>query len=148
MVLIPDLPVSPLVERHWESGWLLGVCSDGPSAIIRTGCAMGPVWVTFRALDQAPPDLADSMDGWEVGEEETLDITTDLTLTAPTSVTALRFEVPTRPGPHRLRVLARGRAEHYDHVVESPTEEYEITIWPVDQTEPRHRHGDDGLGRL
>jgi hypothetical protein len=40
--------------------------------------------------------------------------------------------VPSKPGPHTVRVLARGRNEDdYDDVVDVSDEEYQVTFWPT-----------------
>jgi hypothetical protein len=124
-----------------------GPCADeGRTLIVSTGCRMGPVLVTVRSLDGTPAPLADSMAGWDIGVEDTVLIIDDIAVGswAPEDPTYQAF-TPTEPGPHRVRVQARGRAEHYDAVAWEATEEYDISIWPTDSTEPRLSLGDDGV---
>jgi hypothetical protein len=128
------------------SGWskLLSVADDGRTLIVSTGCATGPVIVTVRSSDQPPP-LADSLTGWDIGVEDTFEIHDELSVVPWGAGDSYEAFTPTKPGPHRVRVLARGRAEHYDAAVEEATEEYDISIWPTDSVEERLSLGDDGV---
>jgi len=137
--------VDATLDPAWR-GRLLAPSEDGHSVIVLTGCASGPVLVTVRSLDTPPAPLVESMDGWQVGVEDTVDVDGKLNVVCwePTEDTYEAF-TPNKPGPHRVRVLARGRAEHYDHVVEEATEEYDISIWPTDGAAPRLSLGDDGV---
>lgn len=125
--------------------------TEGTTLFIRTGCAMGAVWVSLRRLTDAAPGLAETFDPdlWEIGQEVTFTITSDLTLMDPMAndpVIEGAFS-PVRPGMHRARVLARGRNTNYDRVAVTPTERYDITIWPVDTDTAPTFIGDDGIFR-
>ena len=85
------------------------------------------------------------MQGWEIGEEDTLTINTPLQLADFNAYESPTAFTPAEPGLHRVRLLAKGRDLRYDEVCESPVESYELTIWPVKTQEPRLRLGDDGL---
>lgn len=116
------------------------------SAVLVTGCALGDVWVTVRLRTSAPGPLARSMDGWEVGEEETMTIRKPLWLSdLMGDYDPQKIFTPAEPGRHRVRVLAKGRGLQYDEVCDKPVEHYELTIWPVDKDTPRVRLGDDGV---
>ena len=126
--------------------------TEGTTLYVRTGCAMGAVWVvSLRRFSDAPPDLAETFesDVWEIGQEVTFIITSDLTLMEamandPVIEGALP---PVRPGLHRARILARGRNTSYGRVARTPTERYDISIWPVDTDAAPTLIGDDGLFR-
>ncbi len=147
-VFLTPLGKSPRPDRAaWSPAKVLLVDTDDAGLIVHTGCAAGQVWITIRSRAEPPTTLADSMLGWEVGEEETVTILEDLTLISPLGgdpVIEGAFR-PRRPGLHRVRVLARGRAENYDSVSQTPTEHYDVTLWPVDEGQPALRLGDDGV---
>jgi hypothetical protein len=137
-------------EDEWTFGEeILMVGSTGRAGKIQTGCAGGDVWLTVRAPASAPGPLAGAMKGWEVGEEATMTVESPLSVSELFGYRTDAAEIfsPTKPGRHRLRLLAKGRALEYDHVCWTPVESYELTIWPVDVEEPRVRRGDDGAGR-
>lgn len=140
--------MSPRIHRgSWSVQKILLVGEDDSGFAIHTGCAMGLVWLTLRSSDRSPGPLADGLVGWEVGEEATVNISSGLTLISPMGndpVVENAF-VPHEPGLHRVRVLARGRARHYDQVSRDPSEEFEVTLWPVDANEPAARIGEEGL---
>ncbi|WP_327635901.1 hypothetical protein OHB24_38650 [Kribbella sp. NBC_00482] len=131
-------------------GPVLALDPPVPSAVIvRTGCADGPVNVTVRVVDGPVADLATAGDGWEVGEQLVIPIDGELYL-APLDGGSPAYVVytPPTPGFHLIRVLARGRAAHYDAVVWEASEDYDITITPVDTDPGRQTTGDDGLYRV
>jgi hypothetical protein len=134
-------------DPDWEDDWVQGVVfgvSDGPSLVIATGTGGGPVSVSIQVLTAAPNGLEESLIGWEVGEEEDLFIGGPMTLYCPQYVGDLHPDAltPSRPGLHRVRVLARGRVTENDG---SSTEEFQLTCWPVTSPEPRRRCGGDDL---
>lgn len=138
MVILLSAAVDDLgldTERERE---LLEVTNAGVCLIIYTGIALGPVWFSTIARDEPPSTtLTDSMTGWEVGQEVDMLVNDDITmmdLTCPAGFEGVVL-APSRPGLHRVRVLARGRSGHYDHVVRKATEEYELTIWPTEGAE-------------
>jgi hypothetical protein len=130
----------------WERSRLLGI-SGRSAVVISTGCAMGPVRVCVISSDRSPGPLSDAMVDWEVGEEEDCWIEEAMIFSSPEEAFGIVEDVfvPARPGLHRVRLLARGRATNYDAVVREPTEHYEIRIWPADTPSPRLRVGNDGL---
>lgn len=147
LVCLAEFGRSPEPEI-WHPKEVVFVGKHQSGLLLRTGCSSGRVWVTIRSLDRAPATpLADSLDGWDVGQEVTLTITGDLTLISPLggSPFVRRAFAPERPGLHRVRALARGRARNRDRVSETPSEEYDVAFWAVTETEPEILVGDDGL---
>lgn len=137
--------VDPVRTRDQDAR-LLNLATDGLSLFVSTGCASGAVTVAVRVLQEPPADLNQCMTGWEVGAEQDLLFNGDLYLRAPTVNEILGVVVaPTTPGPHRVRVLARGRAEHYDQFVDESGEEYEVTFWPISAPRGRADAGNDGV---
>lgn len=134
----------PNFEDDWPRDTILGVDRSGKGAVVLTGCWGGDVWVTVRPRTTPPPPLAQSMRGWEVGEENTMVINKPLSA-YDGNEWGEDVYTPTVPGLHRVRMLAKGRAIAYDEVCDPPVEEYEITIWPVLTKEPRERRADDGV---
>jgi hypothetical protein len=132
-------------ERSWAPGQVLGIDHTGRAGKILTGCAMGDVWLTVRTRTSPPPALAKAMHGWEVGEEETMTIDSALSAVELMGFGAEEIFTPSRPGLHRVRLLAKGRALQYDEVCRTPIEHYELTIWPEDVRTPPIRRGDDGV---
>ncbi len=55
---------------------------------------------------------------------------------------------PTRPGPHRVRVSARGRTLDYDASATRANEHYLIQAWPEPRLRPRESIRDDHVNRL
>ena len=136
----------PQVQDDWIANRLLGV-SDG-AVVVLTGVAWGTVDLTVRALDRPPAPIEKSMAGWDVGEEETFEITEPLHAFGPLGLWwAEDAYVPARPGLYRVRVLAHGRIpdEGYEETRGRTGERYEIAIWPVRTPEPRVREGSDEL---
>lgn len=125
-----------LLVGKGESGFLL-----------HTGCSSGRVWVTVRSLAAAPATpLGDSLKTWETVQEETLTIAGPLTLISPLGGRPFvkGAFLPAQPSLHRVRALARGRAQNRDLVSEHPSEEYDVTLWPVTTIEPGVLLGHDG----
>lgn len=138
---------SPAFDDSWTPDRLLGV--DDGAIVLLTGVYWGKVDVRIRALGSAPPPLVDSLDGWEVGEEETLRIDQPLYLFNPLAVDWVEDAfVPARAGLYRVRVLAHGRLPDHElgETTRTTGERYEITIWPVTSKQPRARAGADRLG--
>lgn len=113
---------------------LMQKSDDERSLIITTNIAQGPIGLVVHTLTREPDESFDSaLREWECGEEVALIINEDLHISTPTieqvDVPGAIFS-PSKPGRHRLRVLARGRSAHYDHVVEEPTEHFDLTFWP------------------
>jgi hypothetical protein len=127
-----------------QQGRLLFVDPAGATAVVLTGCAAGPVSITVDSSVTPLADLGLSLEAWEVGEEDTIDITEELLLSTLDG-TMIPIYVPSTPGPHLVRVLARGRAANWDLVVSRPTEVYTIAIRPANQRHPRRSAGSDGL---
>jgi hypothetical protein len=140
--------VPPGGNPAWNSEWkpagrLIGV-DNSPSLItsdevlsivFATGCRLGPVWVTLHALNGPPPASLQTVteQGWDEGDEETLSITSPLSVSSPSCYSQQEnVFVPVRPGLHRVRVLARGRWVAWDAILESPLEEFDISVWPVE----------------
>ncbi len=72
------------------------------------------------------------MDGWDVAEQAAILIADDLYLASLEGIgPASLVYRPAAPGLHLIQVLARGRAAHYDAVVDEATEDYDITITPI-----------------
>ena len=136
----------PSSRPVWDSTWvlsdrLIGV-SDGPSIICPTGCYVGWVWVTVRALDSSPGPLSEIEHlGWEEGDEVSIPITSRMDMQSPTvSARHRAVYVPTNPGIHRVRVTARGRWTDYGGIADGdPHEEFEVTIWPTGSSAPPER---------
>ncbi|GGM77251.1 hypothetical protein GCM10012275_54850 [Longimycelium tulufanense] len=102
-------------------------------AWIHAGINCGPVRATVQPLDYPPAELDPGP--WDDVVEISVvslvgrmrvqplyadDVTPDLPLVSSMG-----------PGCYRLRVHARGRDDHYDQVVEEPTEDYLILSWPA-----------------
>lgn len=104
--------------------------------------------MTVRVVDGPVADLATAGVGWEVREQLVVPVEGELYL-APLDGGSPAYSVytPPTPGLHLVRVLARGRTTHYDAVVWEPSEDYDITITPVDSAPGRRTTGDDGLYR-
>jgi hypothetical protein len=135
------------MDTDWDDIEVLTVDRNGTAAKVLTGCVMGNVWVTVRPRTTPPPPLADSMAGWDFGEEDNITVTKPL-YGADVSGESWYEKVftPTEPGLHRIRVLAKGRTAGADQDVcdGKPVESYDITIWPVPTKEPRLKRGDAG----
>ncbi|MFF1819427.1 hypothetical protein ACFVWG_19165 [Kribbella sp. NPDC058245] len=127
-------------------GRLLNADPEGRAAIVRCGCAMGPVNVSINVGTDDFPDLAVAAAEWEIAEEMSLQIDGDLYLVplVPEGP-VIKVYSPPAPGPHVVQAFARGRANHYDSVVEDPTEDYLITIAPTAAPRPRRQVGDDTI---
>lgn len=135
--LAPPGP-GPEIDPHGPDRGLLEVTNERTCLVIYTGIAQGPVWMTLTAIEQSPETpLADAIGDWEVAQEVDLVVSAELIFDAPTYFNPIpeTAVIPSRPGLHRVRVLARGRSGHYDHVVRKATEEYELTIWPTEGAE-------------
>ncbi|WP_432877442.1 hypothetical protein ACQPYH_28730 [Kribbella sp. CA-245084] len=134
---------TPILDSA-QPGRLLVADPAGPAAIVRCGCAIGPVNVTIDVTTSNLPDLAAAAADWELGEEMTMQVRKDLYLVplVPEGP-IIKVYSPSVPGPHLIRAVARGRATHYDSVVEEPTEDYLITISPTTAPRPRQQVGDD-----
>jgi hypothetical protein len=137
--------VHPVMTRDQDAR-LLNVTTDGSSVFVSTGCANGAVTVAVNVLEEPPAALDQCIADWEVGAEQDLLLATELYLASPTvNAVADLVVAPVSPGLHRVRVLARGRAEHYDQFVEDSGEEYEVTFWPIATPEGRTDAGHDGV---
>jgi hypothetical protein len=108
-LFLAPVGVSPIFDSR-DSGPLVSVTDNAAALIIVTGCADGPVLVTTR-VTPGPPSQVDA--GWEAQESVSIVIGEPLRLSSPTW-TALHEPVitPSVPGPHRVRVSARGRTGH------------------------------------
>lgn len=131
------------------AGTLVAVATEPGHLIVRTGCATGPVRVSLTA-HPAPPESAperapggaaggssgDAAGGdgsWEAVEEVSLPITTPLFWSSPDPGFDLPRDpafTPDTPGPHRVRVSARGRNRAFDEAITEPVEDYLIQVWP------------------
>lgn len=146
---LAPLGASPVYDSL-DFGPLAGVVDGGTSLIVLTGCTDGNVHVRVSLGDSAPP----AEDSWEAQESVSLHIRTRLYMWAPTGDFARRtdaepwFLEPLTPGPHRVRVSARGRGENYAaYMLTSPaTEHYLIQFWPEPDMRPRESVLDDGFG--
>lgn len=128
-----------------DAGPLLTLDREGPAVIVTTGCAQGPVNVTIRITQDPPPSLKTAGTGWEIGEQIAVDVTSDLYLLSmtPEGGGTLVYTAGS-PGLHLVRVLARGRAAHYDAIVDEATEDYDITITPITTDPGGQTTGGDG----
>jgi hypothetical protein len=136
----------PGPEEGWSKDQLLGI-SDG-AVVVNTGVSWGKVDLTVRTLDAAPGPLSNSLTGWDVGEEDTFEITEPLHVFAPIGLWwAPNAFVPAKPGLYRVRVLASGRIadEGSDQRDGKSGERYEVAFWPVESRTPSLRYGKDAL---
>ncbi|WP_019878028.1 hypothetical protein [Sporichthya polymorpha] len=136
----------PVDEKSWLKEQVLGV--SGGAVVIRTGVSWGNVDLTVRAFAAAPAPLSEGLGDWDVGEEETFEITEPLHAFGPLGLWwAENAFVPARPGLYRVRVLASGRVPDngYDEVEGRSGERYEVSFWPVTNRAPHLRYGDDRL---
>ena len=110
---------------------LVQLASDRRSLIIVTGIAMGPITLDIQLLDRA--DGVPELSGRDESVDGEMDLDQPLYLFAPTTDTGVAEAVftPLRTGTYGLRVSARGRASHYDEVVETPVESYLLQFWPL-----------------
>jgi hypothetical protein len=137
--------VHPVMTREQDAR-LLNIASDGSSLFVSTGCANGAVTIAVSVLEEPPAALDQCMAGWEVGAEQDLVLAAELFLGAPTvNVAANLVVAPASPGLHRVRVLARGRAEYYDQFVDDSGEEYDVKFWPISTPQGRTDAGHDGV---
>lgn len=102
------------------------VTPDARALVIQVGVRDGRVEV-YVTTD---PD-ADLTGGFEDEAEFILDIDKELWLEGWSDAEAV-FS-PERPGPHHVRVRARGRQDNDDVSVskKKPVEFYQLAIWPV-----------------
>lgn len=142
-LFLAPVGVSPIYDGR-DSGPLVSVTDDAAALIIVTGCADGPVLVTTR-VTPGPPSGADA--GWEAQESVSIAVGEPLRLSSPTW-TALHEPVitPSVPGPHRVRVSARGRTGRVDASVETASEHYLVEAWPEPGLRARETLRDDGVG--
>lgn len=139
------LDVHPVMTRDQDAR-LLNISTDGSSLFVSTGCANGAITLAVFLLEQSSAGLDECMADWDVGAEQDLVLVAELHLGAPTVSVVPRVVVaPTAAGLHRVRVLARGRAEHYDRFVDDSGEEYEVTFWPISAPQGRTDAGHDGV---
>lgn len=141
--------ISPVYDGI-DAGPVASVVEAGTALIVSTGCASGVVVLEISLLAEAPPG-----DGtWEAQESVSVWIREPLYLTAPTHGFALGADgspwrlAPRTPGPHRVRVGARGRGSNPDsHVMGGPSgERYRLQIWPDSRLRARETTLDDGFG--
>jgi hypothetical protein len=134
--------VSPVYDGR-DSGPLVSVTDDATALIVLTGCAGGPVGVVIdTGIVPPPPESA----GWEVCEAVSIAVARPLHLTSPTWTGLIRPVIAaTSPGPHRVRVSARGRGANVDLSVLTPSESYLIEVWPEAEMRPRETLRDDGV---
>ncbi len=101
---------------------------------LHTGVAMGPVRITYEALESAP-DL--DSEGWEDIAEVSFTVGSGpLMFVGPMEdedEDGPRLDAH-GPGIYRLRIHGRNRDEDYDLAVTETHEEYLVTSWPT-QTE-------------
>ncbi|WP_323098125.1 hypothetical protein [Intrasporangium sp. YIM S08009] len=118
-------------------GTLVAAASEPAHLIVRTGCATGPVRVNLMAL-LGPPEGAleparDEPEPWEALEEISVPITVPLFWSSPDPGLDLPRDpafIPKLPGPHRVRVSARGRNRAFDLAIDEPVEDYLVQLWP------------------
>lgn len=146
---LAPLGASPVYDGM-DAGTLASVVDGGTALIVLTGCTDGIVHVTVSLEDAAPAPE----DSWEVQEAVSLRMGAPLFSWAPTGDFTRAVDgnpwclEPGKPGPHRVRVSARGRGENYasySHALPA-TEHYLIQIWPEERLRPRETMRDDGFG--
>jgi hypothetical protein len=124
---------------------LVPVAHDDVALIVTTGCADGPVHITIET-GSAPLPVDDA---WEVQEAVSLIIGKPLYISSPTWARVFDPVMsPTTPGPHRVRVSARGRTLDYDASATRSDEYYLIQAWPEPQLRPREAIRDNHLNRI
>jgi hypothetical protein len=108
---------------------LVQLASDRLSLIVATGVAMGPVTLDVALMNG--PDAGRDRGEWDESVDGEMDVTLPLYAFAPTIDTGVADPVfsPDRPGTYGFRLSARGRARHYDEVVETPVETYLLQFW-------------------
>lgn len=147
-VFLAPFDTSPVYDGQ-DAGPLVSlvrVTDEDSALIVTTGCANGPVLVTID-LGTAPLPVDDT---WEAQEEVSLVLRRPLHIWSPTwtgdPVTRTPVLTPTTPGPHRVRVSARGRRSHYDAVAFTVSEHYLVQAWPEPWLRPRETTRDDHPG--
>lgn len=107
--------------------------------VVHTGTATGPVAMRVDILLAAPPPLWEVPPGWEIAQEATATFTAGQLVVGEENV----YEVTA--GVHRVRVVARGRANDIDVSTFEPVagEEYVVTIWPEPLERPTVLVGTD-----
>lgn len=128
-----------------DAGPLLAV---GPNwLIIQTGVAMG--WVRVTVSMDKPPALGTTpAPEWEMTEETSIAVDTELWLTSFSIETRYQLTSSLTPGYARIRVSCRGRALNYDAYVwtdgpENPKEDYLVEIWQEEAPRQTVVVGDD-----
>ncbi len=118
-------------------GTLVAVAADDRHLIVRTGCANGPVRVSLAAHSASPGEVLPAAPGvagpWEAVEEVSLPVLEPLFWSSPDPGPDLPRDAaftPSTPGPHRIRVSARGRNMAFDLAVVKPVEDYHLDVWP------------------
>ena len=144
LLLLKPFDTNPLYLCE-GAGTLIGVAEDPEHLIVVTGCASGPVRASLTAhltsLGDAAPATPSGVAAWEAVEEVSLPVSRPLFWSSadstlrPGDLPSEPAFVPAAPGPHRVRVSARGRNLAYDLVVAEPVEDYHLDVWP----EPRLR---------
>lgn len=113
-----------------DAGQELVVLTNGGSGVVvSVGVRDGRVEVDVTS------DPSESWGAVEDEDEVVLNVHDELWLDSPTVENDLdAVFTPTRPGPHHVRVRARGRRRNYDLSVggKNPVEWYQIAIWPVE----------------
>ena len=109
---------------------LLCISDDGRSLIVLTGCADGPVRVTVRSLETAPP--REPLESWEEVERATMHVSGPLRLSSPTWAESFDdINVKrSKSDLHEVRCYARGRGASRDIAASQTAEEYLLEIWP------------------
>ena len=113
---------------------LVRVSENGVQII--TGAWLGTATVEVRIAAEQPHLTSE---GWDTVAECSADFEdTELVLTDPTREYDVRVEPRlSRPGLHRVRVHASGRAAYHDSVaIDASAERYLIVVWPVEKAEP------------
>lgn len=118
-------------------GTLIAEASEPEHLIVRTGCATGPVRVSLVARTTSPQagleSVGEELGPWEAREEVSLPINRPLFWSSPDPGPDLPRDpafIPQAPGPHRVRVSARGRNRAFDAAILEPVEDYLVQVWP------------------
>lgn len=146
---LAPLDTTPVYDGR-DTGPVAGVVEGGTALIVYTGCTDGTVHLTTSLEDASPP----AEGSWEAQESVSIAIDTPLYIWGPTVDFPRREDggpwvlEPRKPGPHRVRVSARGRGDDYGEyrLASLPVEHYLIQLWPEASLRPRETMRDDGFG--
>ncbi len=115
---------------------------------VHTGVAMGPVAVGLSVL-AGPPDA--DVEDWDNVAQATIETVAPLHIVSNQGEVADEFDpvAPPSTGYMAVRVSTRGRATNWDQVVDSPTEQYLIEMWPTEGLDPTEQmKSTDGMWQL